>query len=816
MVMLLYSLIFAMGAGGELNSNPFPLSPHRDSLNMVDVGTWPFGYSLAIAIDTTRGMVFLSSGSGVLEFRASYDSVPPIISDKIRTSVFIRGLFYADGKLYITGTAGVMEIWDVSDPAMPQRLSDVDTRNNWTRGIFVRGNYAYILLTGGMSIYDVSDSRNPLEIGYINLCHAPQRIIVRGDYAYIACGSSGFSIVNISDPRNPQLVSSVVTYGTALGIALSGNYAYIVDMAGSMTALSVYDISDPANPHRTGILSMGGEMHNVDVSGNYAYAADYYAGLRIFDVSDPDSPTQISVTSTYGNAVDVMVWHDRAYIADWIAGFTAVNVSDPQTPTLCAHYDVAGQARDIFVRDTIAFLADGDNGLVILDVSNPRFPEKISSYDTPGTANGVFVDGELAYVTDGDSGVRIISVQDLENPVEIGHFDTSNALFSANSIVVRDGYAYVAYGYGKFVVLDVSNPQHPRVVARVRQIANGASGVFVSGNFAYVTTSVEPAMFYVIDISHPSNPQVIGSLTIWGDGKSDVVVRDTLAYVATPDGFNIIDVSDPTAPRLLSTMPGSGSASGVAVIGNYALITRLMTSYEGYVDMVDISDPSHPQEVANYHLPSASWDIASDGKFAYVADGESGMWIIGLPVPNTIRPSYGDTVHTSSIEFVWHQPNYFESGAIYSLFVDSVPVAEGISDTVLDYDGLQPGDHMWHVVVHHADGDSFISMPAQFVVVPPSVSETTDDTSTPQLSIENIEYNRHAGLLSFYLCSPGYTEELKISILNIAGRKLKYTRLPVNHGWQMIEIKSFLPIGVYILDIRSNNDELVKKFEVIR
>lgn len=58
-------------------------------------------------------------------------------------------------------------------------------------------------------------------------------------------GDSTFSTVNVSDPANPQIIGSCKTRSFTLKMIISGQYAYVAE---GHEGVEVVDISDPANP----------------------------------------------------------------------------------------------------------------------------------------------------------------------------------------------------------------------------------------------------------------------------------------------------------------------------------------------------------------------------------------------------------------------------------------------------------------------------------------------------------------------------------------------------------------------------------------
>ncbi len=82
----------------------------------------------------------------------------------------------------------------------------------------VQGDYAYAGGRFGLTILDVSNPAQPVEIGHLALPVVD--IEVAGDYAYIAAGDAGLHLVDVSDPTAPVEVGRYNTSDRATEVAV--------------------------------------------------------------------------------------------------------------------------------------------------------------------------------------------------------------------------------------------------------------------------------------------------------------------------------------------------------------------------------------------------------------------------------------------------------------------------------------------------------------------------------------------------------------------------------------------------------------------
>ena len=119
------------------------VTPAQDSLNCREKGSWPFGWSYAVAYDASRNLAFCGSGGGVYVLDVSNPAQPQKLSEAVHTRGVVYGLCYQPNRLYIAAGQAGLEVWDVTNPESPARLGYYDTPG-YALGVAVAGNYAYV------------------------------------------------------------------------------------------------------------------------------------------------------------------------------------------------------------------------------------------------------------------------------------------------------------------------------------------------------------------------------------------------------------------------------------------------------------------------------------------------------------------------------------------------------------------------------------------------------------------------------------------------------------------------------------------------
>ena len=164
----------------------------------------------------------------------------------------------------------------------------------------------------------------------------------------------------------------------------------------------------------------------------------------------------------------------------------------------------------------------------------------------------------------------------------------------------------------------------------IGQIGGDMRAVVTQGDHIYV--GIGPGL--VVFDSTPNNPTVIGQTAPLPDLITDLAIAGRYAYVADGDsGLRIVDITDPTAPNEVSAYDTPGFASGVAVAGRYAYIADGGSGLR----IVDIVNPAAPHEVGAYDTPGYAASVMVAGRYAYVADGVSGLRVVDVAVPTVPR-----------------------------------------------------------------------------------------------------------------------------------------------------------------------------------
>jgi len=295
--------------------------------------------------------------------------------------------------------------------------------------------------------------------------------------------------------------------------------------------------------------------------------------------------------------------------------------------------------QDVEVEGTYAYCVLR-NGLIVLDVSDPTHPVEAGEYELPHGGRVLRKVGHLLYVTDDDDGFWVLDSADPESLRIVGEFHAPARILDMD---VGGRYAYL--GATDLLVVDISHPQEPELVGTCA-IPGGVKSVSAHRDRVYVSVG---QVMRTVDVSDPSAPKIMGTYTAAHSG-ADVYMRrvgserpsrigshaeaDVFAggpYVYFSDGesgIQILDASDPVRPQRHWASNRLGAVKEVQVVGTYAYL-----SGDAGLQILDISDPASPEVVGALDTPGEGLGLLVREDRVYFADGFYGFDIIDVSDP---------------------------------------------------------------------------------------------------------------------------------------------------------------------------------------
>ncbi len=580
-----------------------------------------------------------------------------------------------------------------------------------------------------------------------------------------ASGTAYLGGVNFSGGFTQGYAQNVVltTYGpVALGgtgydIAIQGRYAYVNRSA---YYLQIYDIINPTAPVLVSQIQYSptnSYINHLEVQGDFVYAIGRNANkLFIIDVSDPANPYfRGSLTSWNSSIRDIKVRGKYAYVAEiaGTGGLNIIDISDPDNPVRIKRLTMTPTNRNfnhLYLDGNYAYMVTDDSYFCIVDISDPYNPvQKYYSNTNISAPDEIIVQGEYAYMLNAAT-LRIYNVASSTNPFLVKSVAFT---YTAGSLRVADGYAYIGAGSGRYVIINVKDPVNAYLVTQqqIPSVGDSFNALEISGNHAYVLgasslrilnlkgteftsvagNSAEMGFLNVLTDGNIHNDlTVVGGLGVGSGGfytNGSLTAYATSSFIGrigigtlTPDAFKLqvagnvgphanvsYDLGSsankwrnlyseqvtalPTSLELITATTTIGEVNSIKVQGRYTYTLESTSTLRVY----EMQNPAYPTLVSSLYIDDGQSKMVVQGNFAYIAGGDNaGVSVVDISNPGTpvLRQTFTTGVPTDAKGMYISGKYLFVAygGATDSVYVYNVSDPDNI-DIVSDF-GAFAGD----------------------------------------------------------------------------------------------------------------------------
>ncbi|HDI83029.1 MAG TPA: hypothetical protein ENF18_04475 [candidate division WOR-3 bacterium] len=389
------------------------------------------------------------------------------------------------GTIAYIGHYGDVYIYDVTDPDSVYEIASFDATNGayprFVQDIWFYKDYLYIALTrdpstislwsGGVTIFDASDSINPVFVSEIYTGGDVRNIYLQGDLLYVVSSDTriwdpdtvyqgSLFVYNISDPSNLQLLDAVEPPGNPMDVYVNGEYVYV----GTGDSLLIYTFP-PIGVEKDDSL-------DVYITGEYVVVKGYRGGIRVYDVVGRDMKVEYSFTGdryrVYTGDLSSGVYFlnagGRVYRFLKVGGIKDLSRISSLSTKEYELVRVGGIDTDgywtVGTGSYVFCAPDSANNLRSIDVSDPLKPVKRGF--VPEEAGDMIIVDTLIYVL--TDQIDVISISEPWNPVKIDTVgEKGKVAFNKGMgrwLVYKEGKVYYTY-VGELRICDVTDPVTP-------------------------------------------------------------------------------------------------------------------------------------------------------------------------------------------------------------------------------------------------------------------------------------------------------------------------------------------------------------------
>ena len=374
------------------------------------------------------------------------------------------------------------------------------------------------------------------------------------------------------------------------------------------------------------------EADIVRLVGDTYFILNPYRGLIIVDVTNPDKPDILGRARVYGEPKEMYIVGDNAYLV------------------VQARYQYW---YDLYLLENVRRVCDFRIGsqIVVVDISNLSAPEIVDKLSIPGYVQDTRRVGSVIYAASNDYTWKRFSPEgedmthitsfDISDPTNVTELMTINFNGSYNQVHVTESAVFVAQpDWGnerrgepttRIVYVDISDPSGKMSV----EGDYDASGFlddryqmdYYDGMFRFITHywnwgALGESELWILDVSDPADLSLLGNLLIDDAGTLMATRFDgERAYaIHLPeriDPLDVLDLSDPTDPKLTDVLEIPGWITHIEVRGDRLLALGMDDSSDEMqvaLSLFDVSDPYNAVLMdrvvigEGWSWSSANWD----------------------------------------------------------------------------------------------------------------------------------------------------------------------------------------------------------------
>ncbi|MEZ5386118.1 MAG: hypothetical protein R3F13_11450 [Prosthecobacter sp.] len=493
-----------------------------------------------------------------------------------------------DGLLYIGDWAPKkLLVADVHDPRAPKIIGE-GALDGYGDGGCLRGKYCYAV-TGhhsrsdnkvdtqghghGLEIFDVSKPTAPVRVsgvkfpaGY-HLQNDMWTARVAGDHCVVADTYNGLFVVNVSDVTKPVIVAhaqlpmveSRKDFDPIGGLALAKDVIYAAGIYSGLYVVPAKGLADPvveekdtppvlteskstaASDSDFVVYQPAGQVHSVTVQGDIAWAACGAAGIQAVRLGDKLEP--VMTHHGKGDAWHVSVAGNRLFAAESAEGLAIYDIGKDMRLTEVGRLMIPGQAVKQVAAPApskFAILHCGSSAIYIADLTDPKNPKVALKDSQVGLFYGdqlvdELFDGRYLCAHWHRSGPGWYDVGGAVPKWTGNTPDTSNYSWTDGACAM-DGRLLIVK-HGKYSIL---NPNEKRSASELP--AYGIDGTYLSGRpsvggSTLVVTSRHQRTVQVVDISDVSHPKLVRKFEISGHPGACAFWRGRMVIPAAYQGL---------------------------------------------------------------------------------------------------------------------------------------------------------------------------------------------------------------------------------------------------------------------------------------
>lgn len=378
------------------------------------------------------------------------------------------------------------------------------------------------------------------------LMHGTNYMNFMGRFCWVAAGDHGLYSVVVTEQDEPQAVigSSLHKLAFPKNFEEHEHHGKLLEHAHEHPG---NDISDKVlRPFKKN------EVLQTQLRGEYLYAACGAGGLRVYDVAFIDHKGFSERIVTAPVSPIGQKFYVRTTYATGVAAPTTIAPDPTRT------HKPENHEQPVHPLYAYLYVTDKCEGLITVGAGtlldgNPvnNFLERECTFNPDGILNGasaITIYGTYAYICC-DAGIVVVCLDDPKNPY-VAHVMGESFLHHPHAVQFQFRYGFICDEEG-IKVIDVTDPANPQPVTALE--LHDAHNIYLARTYAYVAGG--PQGLIILDIKNPEQPKIDqifnadGCICDLHDVKLGITYVSQFAYLADgANGMHVVQLTSPETP----------------------------------------------------------------------------------------------------------------------------------------------------------------------------------------------------------------------------------------------------------------------------
>ena len=308
---------------------------------------------------------------------------------------------------------------------------------------------------------------------------------------------------------------------------------------------------------------------------------------------------------------------DQLWFATSVDGLGAIDVTVPTAPVDLGRFACPGDDLRIADLGDRFWVATDASNLAVFDLGDEDGGASIASLGTeipsPNSVALVATEGDLAFYVDGTGLLTTLDLTPSGLPLSVGTVQLGQVM---PYMAEYSGDVGLVSGFFTMYIVDLSDISTPTLAAS-QSVAPGifAMSAVFDGDIAYVGTNGNTVM--VLDLSDPYAPGLLSTINVGSYASPMVALVGGRLYVQANTDLYVYGIGNPAAPVEIAVVP-------VEISGQLAVDGTTVCVVGDGVRVLDATNPNAPVIVGRLDLLGNPMPMSCvlDGALLYVEDDQ--------------------------------------------------------------------------------------------------------------------------------------------------------------------------------------------------